>query len=923
MEVRDRNDLPVSGASVLFLLGDGGTATLNAGVQQVASTTNALGQAAVSVNPVASGAVELTVNATFQGQAASAAITQTNFATAAQAAAAGAGTSGSAAGGAAAGGGLSTGAITGIAAAAAGAAAGVGVAVSGDDGATGNGGDERNGGEDDGTPDDDDEGGDEEDEAEDGDDEPTPNGAVPAAPAAPRLIAEDGELRVRWEAPTDNGSPIDDYDVRYRAAGTAWTELPDVVKSTATNATISGLTNGTTYEVQVRAGNAAGDGPWSQSAERAPIGIDEAGVRQDRAALMALYNATDGDNWKNKENWNSNKPLDEWYGVRTEQVFARQKGRVTELWLPGNGLRGRIPRQLADLTELWWLWLCCNQLTGTIPRALGNMKRLVSPQLSLNYLTGSIPAPLCEFEPIINPQYREGTYEEVFLPCASATTGMRQETEVSIADARGQEGPGASVAFTVSLNQVPTDQVTVEYATRDASAHAGHDYAATSGTLTFAAGEGSKTLEVEILDDAHDEGEESFVVALSNAIGARLENAEAIGTIDNADPLPAALIARFGRASAEHVMEQVADRMAQPRGHGLQARFAGGELSSKTGSETALRLLSGLGPTAEAHLFPIDSFGAGASRIPQHMGVDGRGLGTRTMQQAHYAPSGGHLLTEADFELNRARDDDVISVWSRSARSTFGGREGALTLNGDVRTTMVGADYTRGRLTAGLSLARSHGLGGYGGGHVGQVAASATGLYPWLGYRVTDRVSVWGVTGYGAGTLRLTPDGAAAIESGLSMAMAAAGTRGEIVGSRAAGGFALAFKSDALWVGTSVDGATGAAGNLAGAEATVTRVRAAIEGSQHFTLGGRVTLAPRGGRRCSSAAAGSCSSVRRSSPASSGAGLRSWCVATCARFAPTCSRRTFNRCGATCRRTGPASSSTAGAPGRCARGSTR
>ena len=63
-------------------------------------------------------------------------------------------------------------------------------------------------------------------------------------------------------------------------------------------------------------------------------------------------------------------------------------------------------------------------------------------------------------------------------------------------------------------------------------------------------------------------------------------------------------------------------------------------------------------------------------------------------------------------------------------------------------------------------------------------------------------------------------------------------------------------------------------------------------------------LAAEGGRRCSSAAVGYCSSVRRSSPASSGAGLRSWCVATCARFAPTCSRRTFNRCGATCRRTG-------------------
>ena len=54
VEVRDRNDLPVSGASVVFLLGEGGTATLNAGLSQVAVTTNALGQAAVTVNPIAS-----------------------------------------------------------------------------------------------------------------------------------------------------------------------------------------------------------------------------------------------------------------------------------------------------------------------------------------------------------------------------------------------------------------------------------------------------------------------------------------------------------------------------------------------------------------------------------------------------------------------------------------------------------------------------------------------------------------------------------------------------------------------------------------------------------------------------------------------------------------------------------------------------
>ncbi len=141
VEVRDRNDLPVSGASVTFLLGEGGTATLNAGLSQVAATTNALGQAAVTVNPLASGAVQLQVTAAFQGQTATAAIVQTNFATLAEAAAAGAGATGgaggggggtSAAGGAAggAGGGLGAGAIVGIAAAGAGAAIG-GVTLTG------------------------------------------------------------------------------------------------------------------------------------------------------------------------------------------------------------------------------------------------------------------------------------------------------------------------------------------------------------------------------------------------------------------------------------------------------------------------------------------------------------------------------------------------------------------------------------------------------------------------------------------------------------------------------------------------------------------------------------------------------------------------------------------------------------------------
>ena len=125
---------------------------------------------------------------------------------------------------------------------------------------------------------------------------------------------------------------------------------------------------------------------------------------------------------------------------------------------------------------------------------------------------------------------------------------------------------------------------------------------------------------------------------------------------------------------------------------------------------------------------------------------------------------GGGLLSNSEFELNREQHGGMLSVWSRSSQSHFQGMENALSLNGDVRTTMLGADYMRGRLTVGLSVGRTMGLGGYGGPSTGQMTTSMTGFYPWVGYQVNDRVSLWGVTGYGTGALSLTPGSAMALE---------------------------------------------------------------------------------------------------------------------------------------------------------------
>ena len=89
---------------------------------------------------------------------------------------------------------------------------------------------------------------------------------VPARPARPAASSSStNTMEVVWSAPDDGGSAITDYDVRYRAGRTgAWT----LHAHTGTDAmvTVDGLQPGTYYEVQVRAENGIGAGPWSLSA---------------------------------------------------------------------------------------------------------------------------------------------------------------------------------------------------------------------------------------------------------------------------------------------------------------------------------------------------------------------------------------------------------------------------------------------------------------------------------------------------------------------------------------------------------------------------------------------------------------------------------------------------------------------------------
>ena len=111
------------------------------------------------------------------------------------------------------------------------------------------------------------------------------------------------------------------------------------------------------------------------------------GLLADMVGLVALYDATGGDNWSDRSGWLSDPSVAAWSGVSIDG-----EGRVTGLDLSENRLSGELPPELGNLTSLTRLLLHSNQLGGEIPTALGRLTGLTELSLHLNQLGGNLPA---------------------------------------------------------------------------------------------------------------------------------------------------------------------------------------------------------------------------------------------------------------------------------------------------------------------------------------------------------------------------------------------------------------------------------------------------------------------------------------------------------------------------------------------------
>ncbi len=382
--------------------------------------------------------------------------------------------------------------------------------------------------------------------------------------------------------------------------------------------------------------------------------------------------------------------------------------------------------------------------------------------------------------------------EETFkatLSNASNAVIARGEATGTILDNEGQpllrvddvtvsEEDGVA-SFRVWLSEPSSRMVMVGYRTVDGSAEAGADYEGQQGTVTFEPGQIEETIAVKLIRDGRDWATETFTLALESATHAQIEDPAATATIVEEGSVlgdvMAQWLARFSRTSAGHVASALEDRVQWL--------------------------------TSAPHCTP--RMGSGTKHF-------------RYMNPS-WDPSVGELFSGCSMALKSARGQGEMSLWGRGAYTRFNGRDGQLSIKGNVSTAALGVDYLspRGWLT-GVLLAHSRGDGTFAAVDLeGEARSTLTGIYPYVRYGNTRR-SVWGMAGYGTGTALLESEDS--LESALDAVMGLAGMR---VGLLKMGQAHVSYEADALVVRTTAD-------NL---DVLVHRVRAGLEGVLRLSQG--------------------------------------------------------------------------------------
>ena len=727
-------------------------------------------------------------------------------------------------------------------------------------------------------------------------------------PGAPRnLAATPGDSRVTltWDAPASNGGAA---ITRYEYAKTAVGTLDWISVGTDLTVTVKNLTNGTSVPFHVRAVNAAGEGAvafksatpsvdpvvtvhpeqaayrFVEDASDADVAIvarTEAGARRPSSDFTVTVvtqpvsgGATSPDDYSPLSMVITFKP-GEFGTVDNAWVAAKQVAlAILEDGISEDDETFEVRLQMSPARPAWLAFreadgttACGNDgclMTVTIaangpptaPRNLNSVAGDEGVRLDWDVPATSGGAAIADYEyrhaagasvPDSTTWTNAGDVLSVRVgnltngteyafevravnemgpgAAAGTTANVPTLTTLSVADARAREGVDTTIDFAVALSRTSSLTVTVDYATADGSAKAGEDYTRSAGTLTFLAGEIEKSVSVALLDDVKDEGEETITLALSRASGARIARATATGTIVNDDDaMPRAWLVRFGRTVAGQVVDAVSARLDSASHE--HVRVAGVPVESEADAAPPVRPFDRLDPS------------------PRPLREESRAA----------SPTVREVMLGSSFHLSSEESGDgpVVSTWGRVATGGFEARVDGARMDGAVTSGLIGVDADWGRVLAGAMIDYSEGRGTFGltgdlassRAH-GRVESTLAGVYPYIRGRVNERTSVWVLAGAGTGTLTLTEDGGAPIETDIDMRLGAIGGRETLVPASGTDGIALSAEVDAFWVRTSSEAMRSEeTGHLAASKAGANRVRMMLEGERVFALADGGTITP-------------------------------------------------------------------------------
>ena len=412
---------------------------------------------------------------------------------------------------------------------------------------------------------------------------------------------------------------------------------------------------------------------------------------------------------------------------------------------------------------------------------------------------------------------------------------------IGIGGARALESTG-EIVFPVTLGAASDRVVTVEWSTSDGTARKEEDYRGGHGVVTFPPGGTAQTIRVLLLDDMRVEEDETFTLTLGRAVNGTSDGGAATGVIeDDERTVSKAWLTRFGRTVASQAVESVSDRLTGASRRASQVMVGGQQLRSASEGEAEGRLGGSQLSFGNQPRMPAGGLGAAGAlrRASESLGLHGGSLEGTPFAARRL--DGRNLLATSSFHLSSGDANGTgnsqgarWAAWGRGVTTQFSGRETDLSLNDGVVTGLVGVDYERGRMLAGLAVSHSNGDGSFfadrgqrSQSRDAELSGSLTSVYPYLRADLGEQLLIWGLFGHGWGEMAASKEAGVA-RNDIGMKMGAVGVRGSLLKPEQAKGFELAVKLDTFLVGMGLESDAGA--RITDADAS--RTRLLLEGSR-------------------------------------------------------------------------------------------